>query len=58
MDDFVIVYIDDILVYSKIGEKHARHFKAIFGKLRDNKLYANKEKMILLNKRLNSWAMW
>ena len=44
MDDFVIVYIDDILVYSKTAEEHARHLEAVLGRLRDNKLYANGEK--------------
>ena len=44
MDDFVIVYIDDILVYSKTAEEHARHLEAVLGKLKDNKLYANGEK--------------
>ena len=45
MDDFVIVYIDDILVYSKTAEEHARHLEAVLGRLRDNKLYANGEKI-------------
>ena len=44
MNDFVIVYIDDILVYSKTAEEHARHLEAMLGRLRDNKLYANREK--------------
>lgn len=44
MDDFVIVYIDDILVFSKTAEEHARHLEAVLKKLRDNKLYANGEK--------------
>ena len=44
MDDFVIVYIDDILVYSKTVEDHARHLEVVLGRLRDNKLYANGNK--------------
>ena len=44
MDDFVIVYIDDILVYSKTVEEHVRHLEVVLGRLRDNKLYANEEK--------------
>ena len=44
MDDFVIIYIDDILVFSKTAEEHARHLEVVLKKLRDNKLYANGEK--------------
>ena len=44
IDDFVIVYIDNILVYSKTAEEHARHLESVLGRLRDNKLYANGEK--------------
>ena len=44
MDVFVIVYIDDILVFSKTAEEHAQHLAIVLQKLRDNKLYANGEK--------------
>jgi hypothetical protein len=44
MDNFIIIYIDDILVYSKTAEEHARHIEVVLQKLRDNKLYANGEK--------------
>ena len=44
MDVFVIVYIDDILVFSKTAEEHAQHLAVVLQKLRDNKLYANGEK--------------
>jgi hypothetical protein len=43
-DDFVVVYIDDILIFSKSKEEHAKHLKIVLKKLRDNKLYANLEK--------------
>jgi hypothetical protein len=29
LDDFVVVYIDDILVYNNSMEKHAEHFKKV-----------------------------
>ena len=44
LDDFVIIYIDDILVYSKTAEEHAEHLKKVFQKLRSNKLYAKGDK--------------
>ena len=37
----MIVYIDDILVYSKTAEEHARHLEAVCRRPRDNKLYVN-----------------
>ena len=58
MDDFVIVYIDDILVYSKTAEEHAQHLEAVLGKLRDNKLYANREKSDFAHEEIEFLAMW
>ena len=40
LDKFMIVFIDDILVYSKNEEDHAEHLRIILNKLRDHKLYA------------------
>jgi hypothetical protein len=40
LDKFVIVFIDDILVYSKSKEEHEKHLRAILEKLREHKLYA------------------
>ena len=34
LDKFVIVFIDDILVYSKNEEEHKDHFRLVLGKLR------------------------
>ncbi|CAJ2651349.1 unnamed protein product [Trifolium pratense] len=41
---FVVVYLDDILVYSKSIEEHFTHLKQIFETLRAQKLYGKKEK--------------
>jgi hypothetical protein len=40
LDKFVIVFIDDILIYSKSNEEHETHLRAILEKLREHKLYA------------------
>ena len=40
LDQFFIVFIDDILVYSKNAEEHAFHFQIILQTLRDRQLYA------------------
>jgi hypothetical protein len=44
LDDFVVVYIDDILIYSSSLEEHAEHLRKVFQRLRENKLYAKREK--------------
>ncbi|KAL0534217.1 hypothetical protein IC582_028505 [Cucumis melo] len=40
LDTFVIVFIDDILVYSKTEAEHEEHLYQILETLRANKLYA------------------
>ena len=40
LDQFVIVFIDDILVYSKSSEEHVFHLSKVLQTLRENALYA------------------
>src|SRR4051794_3772413 len=40
LDKFVVVFIDDILIYSKDEAEHERHLRQIMEKLREHKLYA------------------
>ncbi|XP_074356031.1 uncharacterized protein LOC141695701 [Apium graveolens] len=44
LDKFVIVFIDDILVYSKSREEHEEHLRIVLETLRNNKLYAKYKK--------------
>jgi hypothetical protein len=44
LDDFVVVYIDVILIYDSSLEEHVEHLRKVFQRLREKKLYANLEK--------------
>jgi hypothetical protein len=44
LDKFVIVFIDDLLVYSRSEEEHEEHLRLVLQKLRDHKLYAKLSK--------------
>jgi hypothetical protein len=39
LDKFIVVFIDDILIYSKSEEEHAQHLHVILQRLRDHQLY-------------------
>jgi hypothetical protein len=40
LDMFVVVFIDDILIYSKNKEEHAEHFRIVLMRLREHQIYA------------------
>ena len=44
LDKFVIVFIDDILVYSASEEDHAQHLRVVLNILRKKQLYAKYSK--------------
>ena len=40
LDKFVLVYLNDILIFSKNEEEHAKHLEMVFAKLREHRLLA------------------
>jgi hypothetical protein len=39
LDKFVVVFIDNILIFSKMKEEHENHLRLVLEKLRSNQLY-------------------
>jgi hypothetical protein len=44
LDRFIVVFIDDVLIYSKSVSDHEEHLRLVLQKLRDNQLYAKYNK--------------
>ena len=44
LDQFMVLLINNILVYSKTREEHATHLRIILQTLRDHQLHAKREK--------------
>jgi hypothetical protein len=57
LDKFVVVFIDDILVYSKSTEDHEEHLRVVLQRLRDHQLYANSASVNSGLIKCHSWAM-
>lgn len=44
LDRFVVVYLDDIVIYFEGLDEHVVHLKRVFQKLREHELYVKREK--------------
>ena len=44
MDQFVVVFIDDIPMYSKDAQEHEQHLRIVLETLREKRLYAKLSK--------------
>ncbi|GAB2279375.1 hypothetical protein Dimus_039348 [Dionaea muscipula] len=52
IDKFVVVYFDDILIYSKSLDEHVEHLKTVLETLRKEQLYANVKKCVFCTNKL------
>ena len=44
LDAFVVIYLNDIVLYSQTLSEHEMHLKKVFQRLREHKLYVKQEK--------------
>ena len=44
IDKFMVIYLDDILIYSESWEDHLEHIRKVLHRLREHKLYAKRSK--------------
>ncbi|WVZ76683.1 hypothetical protein U9M48_024636 [Paspalum notatum var. saurae] len=56
LDKFVVVFIDDILVYSKNEKEHEEHLRIVLSRLREHKLYAKFSKCAFWLKERREWS--
>ena len=50
LDKFILVFLDDILVYSQNEEEHEEHLRLTLQLLREHQLYAKPEQVRLLQR--------
>jgi hypothetical protein len=48
LDKFVVVFIDDISIYSKNEEEHAKHLRVVLTRLMEHQLYAKEQVCVLV----------
>jgi hypothetical protein len=55
LDKFVIVFLDDVLIYSKFEEDHEHHLRVVLQVLREHQLYAKLSKCSFYKSKSITW---
>ena len=58
IDQFVVVFMDDILIYSQSESEHEYHLRIVLQLLRDHQLYAKFSKCEFWLIEVRFWDMW
>ena len=58
LDQFVVVFVDDILIYSQSEWEHEYHFRIVLQLLRDHQLYAKFSKYKFWLTEVRFWDTW
>lgn len=53
LDRFVVVYLNDIIIYSNTLEEHIEHLRTVLKVLQENKLYVKREKCSFAKEEVN-----
>lgn len=56
LDKFVLIFIDDILIYSKNAAEHKENLKIVLQTLRENQLYTKFSKCGFSREQYNIWG--
>jgi hypothetical protein len=52
-DQVIIVFLDDIIIYSKTEEEHEKHLRMVLQVLRDHRLYAKLRKCTFCKRQIH-----
>ena len=58
LDQFVVVFVDDILIYSQSEWEHEHHLRIVLQLLRDQQLYAKLSKYEFWLTEVRFWDTW
>ena len=54
IDNFLVVYLDDLLIFSDTREEHMRHLEIVLSRLQEHQSYASASMVHFFRTRLNS----